>query len=142
MNNKGFTLIELISTIAILAIIVTLATFSLSGHLKSGREKAFDILVNSFEDGVLEAFTSCISNPTGSNFCQNHSIPVFGGKDKVYLNELETEEFVEKMKNPWNTSERCDSSSYIVVTRDSKDNISFSYDTCLICGTHRSEGCN
>ena len=142
MNNKGFTLIELISTIAILAIIVTLATFSLSGHLKSGREKAFDILVNSFEDGVLEAFTSCISNPTGSDFCQNHSIPEFDKSDKVYLNELETEEFVEKMKNPWNTSERCDSSSYIVVTRDSKDNISFSYDTCLICGTHRSEGCN
>jgi len=143
MNKKGFTLIELIAVIVLLSLLLMLATFSLSGYLISGKEKSFDILINSFEDGVLEAYTSCIANPTSSNFCLNHDVPSYEGSDTIRLYELVNEEFVEKMKNPWKTSELCDSSnSYVTVTRNDANNISFDYKTCLICGTHSSEGCN
>lgn len=143
MNRKGFTLIELIAVIALLAMVLILATFSLSSYLMRGREKSFDIIVNSFEDGVLEAYTSCVANPTGSNFCTNHDIPTYGQSDTIRLSEIVNEGFIEKIKNPWNTSEKCDvDNSYVTVTRDDANNISFTYKTCLICGTHRSEGCN
>ena len=49
MNKKGFTLIELIGVIALLSIIVSLATYSLTKYLIQGREKSFKILVNTLE---------------------------------------------------------------------------------------------
>ena len=142
MNKKGFSLIELISVIVILGFILTLAVFSLQKFLIQGRDKSFKVITNTFEDGVLEAYTSCIANPTSSNFCIKHEVPEFNEPETITLGELEDEEFVEIIKSPWDTKEKCDRKSYVTVTRDNKDNISFSYKTCLICGEHRSEGCN
>ena len=141
MNRKGYTLIELIAVIAILAIVMVIGVYSVTSYMNRSKQKAFDVLINSFEDGVLTAYTSCLTNPKGSDFCRNHSIPDAGEFDRISLGELENDEFVEKMKNPWNTSEKCESNSYIIATRTSDDNISFNYKTCLQCGNHISEGC-
>lgn len=141
MNKKGFTLIEMITVVFILSVIMTLATYSLARYLKQGRDKSFKVLVNSLEDATLEAYASCVANPTGSNFCLTHDIPSNGQSATINLSELVDENFIEKVKNPWNTSENCSSSSYVKVTRNSSDNISFTYKTCLICGTHKSSGC-
>ena len=141
MNKKGFTLIEMIATIALLALVATLATYSLSTHLRRGREKSFDVLVNTFEDGILEAYTSCIADPTSSEFCQEYDIPQVGERVRITLGTLEYYGFVEKFKNPWRSSEECDPRSDVIAIRDSEDAISFEYRTCLVCGNHRSEGC-
>ena len=143
MNRKGFTLIELIAVIVLLSIVLILATFALNGYLIQGRDKSFKILVNSLEDGTLEAYTSCLSNPTISDFCLNHELPTNGQSDTIYLYELVDEGYVEKVKSPWKSSDICDDhSSYVRVTRNDENSISFTYKTCLICGTHQSEGCN
>ena len=143
MDNKGYTLIELISVIALLSIVLILGVYSVTNFLIDSKDKSFNILVNSFEDGVLEAYTSCLSNPTIASFCTNHDMPSNGNSDTIYLRELINEEFVEKFKNPWNTSEECDvNTSYVRVTRNNANSISFTYKTCLKCGNHQSKGCN
>ena len=143
MNKKGFTLIEMISAVALLALVVVLATFSLSRYLMQGKEKAFNILANSFEDGVLEAFTSCLVNPESSDFCKTHQVPEIGERQWIYLSELtkEKEEFVEKFKNPWNTKEECNPESYVIAIRENTASLSFKYITCLKCGDHETPGC-
>jgi len=142
MDKKGFTLIELIATIVLLSLVLIFATYSLSNYLKQGREKSFKLLVNSFEDSVLEAYTSCISDPNSSEFCKNHEIPDYAETDTIKLSELVDEYFIENVKNPWNTNETCDLDSYVTVYRNSIDNISFYYYTCLKCGTHESYWCD
>ncbi len=143
MNKKGFTLIELIGVILLLAIVTSIGTVTLNSYLKSGREKSFKILVNSFEDAVLEAYTTCLADQNSSDFCTNNIIPDIAGEKRIVkLNDLIDNYFIEEVKNPWKTSEKCSGDSYVEATRDDTDSMSFSYKTCLICGTHQSEGCN
>ena len=142
MKNKGFTLIEMLAVMAILAILMGVAVYALQGHLIKGRNKSFKIVVNTFEDGVLEAYTTCLAEPDSSDFCTNHPLPDFNGTDTITLKELEDEQFIEPIKNPWKKDERCNPSSTVTVTRNDQNNISFDYKTCLICGEHSSEGCN
>ncbi len=143
MNKKGFTLIELIGVIVLLSIITSIATVSLNNYLKQGREKSFKILQNSMEDATLEAFTSCLANPNSSDFCRVHNIPeILGAGERITLKELLDNDFIEDVKNPWKTSEKCSEDSYVIATRNSDDSISFDYKTCLICGTHQTDGCN
>ena len=150
MNKKGYTLIELIAVIVLLAVIMGIATFSLSKYLVKGRSDSFDLLINTFEDSVREAYATCVVDPDGSEFCKNHEIPDHGQSSGVItLQELEDEYFIKPLKNPWNNKEKCDPDSAIIAISDavdsnkgSKDNISLTYVTCLKCGTHESEGCD
>lgn len=143
MNKKGFTLIELIGVIVLLSLITTIATVSLNNYLKQGRERTFKILVNSFEDAVLEAYTSCLAHPRSSKFCREHEIPdTKMASELITLGELLDNGFIEPIKNPWNTSELCNRNSYIIAFRNDENNISFEYKTCLRCGTHTTDACN
>ena len=45
MNNKGFTLVELIATIVVLALVMGLASYSIVGIIKRSKEKNYELLV-------------------------------------------------------------------------------------------------
>lgn len=141
LNRKGFTLIELISVIVILSLVLLLATFALTAYLHQGRDKSFDVAVNSFEDAVLEAYTDCNRDRNSSSFCLTNEIPDYNQEKTVYLKDLISSYYIDPIKNPYNTKEKCDGESYVVVTNTDKTGISLEYQTCLICGEHRSDGC-
>lgn len=54
MNNKGFTLIELIATIALLAIVVTISFVSINAVVKSNKIEQCNNLVSSIEMATKE----------------------------------------------------------------------------------------
>lgn len=158
-NNKGFTLIEIIAVIVILSIVLMVGVYALNGYLIKGREKSFNLLVNSFQDSVRTAFTACESDSSDSSFCANHPLPEPGQSATITLSELIDNGYIEPVKNPWNKNELCNGASTVEVTRNlvevkhkKKDEtieilgtdstiIDLSYKTCLICGTHSSDGC-
>lgn len=54
MNKKGFTLIELIITIALLAIIATISFVSITNIIKEGKVKNCETLVNNIKMATSE----------------------------------------------------------------------------------------
>lgn len=141
MNKKGFTLIELLGVMIILAIVLTLASISYVRYIDKSRNKAFNLAVNTFEDGLLSAYSECNSGFSASSFCTNHNMPEVNTQDTVCLSELVNYSYLDNIKNPFSGDSYCSSKSYIVVTRDSNINLSLTYQTCLMCGNKSSSGC-
>ena len=117
MNEKGFTLIELMSVIILLAILLSFAVFSYSRYLRISKDEVLKIAANSAENAALEAFTDCQTGISNS-FCVNHPLPTSGNSDKIFLNELVDNRYIEAIVNPYNKGEYCDlNNSYVEVTR-------------------------
>lgn len=54
MNNKGFTLIELIATIALLAVVVSISFVSINAVIKSNKKEQCNNLISSIEAATKE----------------------------------------------------------------------------------------
>lgn len=59
MNNKGFTLIELMAVIMLLALITTIATTSVVGIINSSKEKSLKVLEKNINVAAQEYFEEC-----------------------------------------------------------------------------------
>ena len=159
MNKKGFTLIELLAVIMIVAILLIVAVVAVNSTIQRSKDKSFTILVNSFEDGALQAYTECLVKGDSDrlrNFCTNHKLT---GSETFTLNDLTQNGFIEDFKNPYDSNTPCDPiNSKITVTLNSSPttnyektklydyllgvNPNYTYKVCLICSDKRSEGCN
>lgn len=62
MDNKGFTLIEVLITLAIIAIIVVIVTFSIGSTLSISKEKSYEILKNNIVNMANLYVMECESN--------------------------------------------------------------------------------
>ncbi len=146
-KKKGFTLIEMLGVIIILGILLTLAISSYTIYLNHTRSKTFSIEEKSMATAAQDAYTDCVSNHPNNNFCKNH--PELNTKytyELIYLNELIEDQYIDPIKNPYNTEQFCDiDRSYVYVS--SKNNTSENnnsdvvYLSCLICGDHKSKNC-
>lgn len=86
LNNKGFTLVELLATIAILALVMGIATFSITVILNKSKEKNYQLLITSIKDAAETYYQECkYSNNTGINCNKNTD-----GSLKTTLGELLT----------------------------------------------------
>lgn len=59
MNNKGFTLIELIVTIILLAMILSIGAYSIISIVKDSREKNYNTLIKSVKSAVESYAIEC-----------------------------------------------------------------------------------
>lgn len=86
LNNKGFTLVELLATIAILAIVMGIATFSITAIIKNSKEKNYQLLITNIKDAAETYYQECkYSNNTGITCSKNND-----GSLKTTLGELLT----------------------------------------------------
>ncbi len=138
-NQKGFTLIEMLAVVILLAILMAIAVGSYYSYIKKSRDDSFKIAENTIQNDVKNAYADCLSN-SKSEFCINHS--GYGEKnDKIYLKELIDAGYSEQIKNPYDTNSFCDTSaSYVTVIGNNTDN-NASYLTCLVCGDKKSNSC-
>jgi len=159
MNKKAFTLIELLGVIMILSILLIIAVVAVNKSIRKSKDKSFNILVNTLEDGTLQAYTECMINGDGvalQAFCNEHKLT---GSEEMKLGDLVENGFVEEFKNPYNSDVPCDpDNSKVTITLNSNPttdyektklynyllnvNPNYTYKTCLICGEKRSEGCD
>ena len=59
MNRKGFTLVELLATLVILAIVLSLGTYAITNIIKSSKEKNYDLLISNIRDGAEVYYQEC-----------------------------------------------------------------------------------
>lgn len=62
MNNKGFTLIEMLLTITMIALIVVVVSFSINSTLSISKEKSYNILKNNIINMTNMYIMECEAN--------------------------------------------------------------------------------
>lgn len=59
MNNKGFTLVELLATIVILALVLSIGSFSIITIIKNAKEKNYNSLIDNIKDASELYYQEC-----------------------------------------------------------------------------------
>ena len=66
MNNGGFTLVELLATIVLLALVIGIASYSINAIIKNSQEKNYQLLINNIYDATEVYYQECkYTNNTG-----------------------------------------------------------------------------
>lgn len=59
MNRKGFTLVELLATLVVLAIVASIAGFSIVNIMRSAKEKNYALLVSNVKEAAETYYQEC-----------------------------------------------------------------------------------
>lgn len=92
-NSKGFTLIEMLGTIAILGILGTIVVAGVTKYLGSSRKKAYKML----HDAAYEAVSNCASE----------SNCILSNNSTITVDELKSKGYLDSFKNPKSNSGDC-----------------------------------
>ena len=134
MNKKGFTMIELLSTITLLGILTVMAVVAYTKYVDKVRMTTY----KNYEESLKDAATSYFLNHTGL-------LPQKGSSDgtKVTAKTLIDEGYLENMKDPKNKKGTCNDNSFVRVTRknDVGFNMDLEYKSCVVCGKYMSNSC-
>ncbi len=133
MQNKGFTLVELLGVIVVLAILGGIAVFSITGLVSKQRNKVY----KNYESTLK----TTVENYMINDFKNNGSLmPTIGNSTTITVETLKSKKLLNSLKDP--SGGTCDT-SYVVVTRNNDNgiNLSLNYKVCLICPNYRSKNC-
>ena len=149
-NNKGFTLVELLAAIVIIAILGAIAVVNFTGFLSNTQEKVFTTYEESMKSATIEYIIDTGNIPTSSTpVCVKLQTLTTGDtvtKSPAYLDEF---------ANP-NSDDKCITNSYVYVEVDPENenrnktddqgrtdnNKKFIYKVCLSCNNYKSEDCS
>ena len=150
-KNKeyGFTLVELLAAIIILAILLGIAIPAYGIYVRSSRNKTYKTEEESLKVAASNALTHCMTAPTDEmiTFCNVHDAPsnqyeydVVTGTDLVKFN------YIDPIMDPEDTTKTCDmDNSYVYISNkansEEENNNEFVYKVCLICGNRKSKDC-
>lgn len=59
-NNKGYTLVELIATIVILALVMGIGAYSITAIINSSKEKNYELLIKEIKNAVELVYQDCV----------------------------------------------------------------------------------
>jgi len=114
-NNKGFTLVEIMSVVVILGIIAIIAVTAYSKHLNDTRNKDYDFMAKSASNAAAE-------------FAMDHF-----GINEVTLKELYEGEYLEYPQDPSNKGKMCTGSVKITNTNNHDGIDTEKYDVTICC---------
>ncbi len=142
MKKNGFTLVELLATIIILGMILTMAYQAYHSYIRKSSEDSFKIAENTLRTNAKDAYADCLAGST-NEFCKNHQS--FGYQNEtIYFHELIQYGYAEPIKDPDDSNSQCDESkSYVIaqVQNSTSMNKIVNYTVCLVCGNQKSSTC-
>jgi len=73
-NNRGFTLIELIATIVILAIVLSITGLTIAGVISGARNKNYELLITDIISAAELYYQECKYLPIDNSICDSTTI--------------------------------------------------------------------
>lgn len=126
-NRKGFTLVELLGVIVVLAIVGGIATLAITNYIGNSKEKVYRNYVATLKTTVEDYLID--------DFAKNGNLLPNVGKSRTFtLNDLINAKVIEELKDP--NGGTCDqTATKVTVTRgvDKDINFSLTYDVDLYC---------
>mgnify|MGYP000158800018 FL=1 len=109
MNNKGYTLVELLAVIVILALLAGIGVASINNSIKASREKSLELQYETIESTaksfcqkhLLDEFEPSTTCELKSENCCS-KVPSEGEVCYIVLEDLITEGLTEELKDPKN----------------------------------------
>lgn len=127
MKNKGFTLVELLGVIVVLAIVGGIATLAITNYIGNSKEKVYRnyvaTLKTTVEDYLIDDFAK-----------NGNLLPNVGGSSTFTLNDLINAKVIEELKDP--NGGTCNQTTTIVTVKrdvDTDINFNLTYDVYLDC---------
>lgn len=62
INNKGFTFVELLAVIAVLAVVITISIYTITNTINNAKEKGYQTTINNIEQEADDYITEGLSN--------------------------------------------------------------------------------
>ena len=128
MNNKGFTLVEILASVSLLAVLSGVAIAGVSKYIETSKKKAY----KNMEAQIFDAAQSYIEE-------NSTAIPTSGRRIEVQT--LTSENYLGKLTDPAQKQSTCNSRSYVFVTKQKGTNGAldkYTYNINLICSTYSS----
>ena len=91
INSKGFTLVELIATIVLLAIVMGIGAVSITAVINKSKEKDYQLLINEINNAVELYYQECRFNGEKTIDCPNKDDEEFY---EITLGNLVTNGFI------------------------------------------------
>ena len=151
MNNKGFTLVELLATIVVLALVLGIVAVNVQSFLTSTQDKVFTRYEETMKTAATEYIVDTGDLPTTS-------IPVCTKLSTLTKNDPVKKEvaYLDPFENPGNSNDNCMAGSFVYVEVDpdsanrnrtddaghTDNNRKYTYKVCLKCDNYTSEDCN
>ena len=112
----------------------------------SSKNKSYNIAENSLKSAATDAVSDCITgNGKNREFCDNHNVLEEEYEyNLVYLDELIKDDYMDAIRNPYDTDTLCSNKSYVYIsdrTKEGQTNKNLEYKVCLICGDYKSKDC-
>lgn len=147
MNKKGFTLVELLAVIVILAVIAGIAVISYNGITNETKKKVFTnyeaSMVNTSKIYYIDHPGDMLRVPIGSSCTTSNPV-----NKKILLKDLVDGNYLDPFDNP-DANDNCMEDSYVLVSgicneaTGRYESLNYKYKACLICknNVYKSDGC-
>lgn len=123
MKKKGFTLVELVTAIAILGLLSAISVFSYNGIMKMLDKKYYATL----ENNLILSGSEYFSNNRGERPIDAYSV--------ADMNTLINNKYIDQLQK--RTGGNCESGNVYIIKNN---NGNYDYEACIICGTYQSTG--
>ena len=101
LNKKGFTLVELIATIVVLALVVSISAYAITNIINSAKEKNYELLIKNIKDASETYYQECKYSNNSGITC-NDNVTLQELVNYGYLKGNGTEDDKMKIVNPKN----------------------------------------
>lgn len=93
MNNKGFTIIELLTTLVVISFLAIIASNIVNTSLASSKEEAYEIMKQNIEKASLNYINECNAKTINCDFS-------YASNNTFYAEKLKEYGYFKELKSP------------------------------------------